>query len=88
MRIAAIDQGTTSTRVLVADTDGAAEIRHSVRHRQILPQTGWVEHDPDALIESIKACLAAAGPVDAIGIATREKAASAGTRRRAKRCHP
>lgn len=68
MRIAAIDQGTTSTRVLVADTDGHAEIRHSLRHEQILPQAGWVEHDPEALIANIRACLAAAGPVDAIGI--------------------
>lgn len=68
MRIAAIDQGTTSTRVLVADTDGHADIRHAVRHEQILPQAGWVEHDPEALIANIRECLAAAGPVDAIGI--------------------
>lgn len=68
MRIAAIDQGTTSTRVLVADSDGHAEIRHSVRHQQIHPQSGWVEHDPEELIANIRACLAAAGPVDAIGI--------------------
>ena len=68
MRIAAIDQGTTSTRVLVADTDGHAEIRHSLRHEQILPQGGWVEHDPEALIENIRVCLDAAGTVDAIGI--------------------
>lgn len=68
MRIAAIDQGTTSTRVLVADTQGQADIRHAVRHEQILPQAGWVEHDPEALVANIRACLAAAGPVDAIGI--------------------
>lgn len=68
MRIAAIDQGTTSTRVLVADDDAGAAIRHAVRHEQILPQTGWVEHDPEELIRNIEACLAAAGRVDAIGI--------------------
>nr|WP_316656223.1 FGGY family carbohydrate kinase [uncultured Gellertiella sp.] len=68
MRIAAIDQGTTSTRVLVASTNGEAEIRHAVRHRQIHPRSGWVEHDPEELIANILACLAAAGRVDAIGI--------------------
>lgn len=68
MRVAAIDQGTTSTRVLVADDTGQAEIRHAVRHRQIHPQDGWVEHDPEELLANIRACIAAAGPVDAIGI--------------------
>ena len=34
MRIAAIDQGTTSTRVLVAAEDGLLDIRHAVRHAQ------------------------------------------------------
>lgn len=69
MRIAAIDQGTTSTRVLVVEEDGSAEIRYSVRHRQYFPQTGWVEHDPIELLNNIRACIEAAGRVDAIGIA-------------------
>ncbi|GLK68324.1 FGGY family carbohydrate kinase [Hansschlegelia plantiphila] len=70
MLIAAIDQGTTSTRVLVADTDaGTAEIAYSIRHRQTHPAPGLVEHDPEELLANIRACLAAAGPVDAIAIA-------------------
>lgn len=68
MRIAAIDQGTTSTRVLVVEEDGSAAIAHAVRHRQILPREGFVEHDPEELIANIRACLQAAGKVDAIGI--------------------
>lgn len=68
MRIAAIDQGTTSTRVLVVEEDGSAAIAHAARHRQILPREGWVEHDPEELIANIRACLSAAGKVDAIGI--------------------
>ena len=68
MRVAAIDQGTTSTRVLVADTDGAIEIACAMTHRQIHPQTGWVEHDPEELLANIRSCLEAAGPVDAIGL--------------------
>jgi glycerol kinase len=68
MRIAAIDQGTTSTRVLVADSHGNADIVHSVRHRQHHPRSGWVEHSPEELLSSLNACIEAAGTVDAIGI--------------------
>ena len=68
MRIAAIDQGTTSSRVLVADEEGSREIRHSVRHAQIHPGPGRVEHDPLELLANVRACIEAAGPVDAIGI--------------------
>jgi glycerol kinase len=68
MRVAAIDQGTTSTRVLVAE-DGRAAIRRASRHRQHHPQPGRVEHDPLELLAHIEACLAAAGPVAALGLA-------------------
>ncbi len=68
MRIAAIDQGTTSTRVLVLD-DAGARIVHAVRHEQHHPQAGWVEHDAEELLRNVQACLAAAGAVDAIGLA-------------------
>ncbi|AFT86109.1 FGGY family carbohydrate kinase [Paraburkholderia phenoliruptrix] len=68
MRIAAIDQGTTSTRVLVADSNGGADIVHSVRHRQHHPQPGWVEHSPEELLSNLNACIEAAGTIDAIGI--------------------
>jgi glycerol kinase len=44
--VAALDQGTTSTRFMVFDARGAEVARHQLEHRQILPQPGWVEHDP------------------------------------------
>ena len=69
MRIAGIDQGTTSTRVLVANSDGKLSVVHSVEHKQMYPKEGWVEHDPEELIANIQACVNAAGKVDAIGIA-------------------
>ena len=69
MRVAAIDQGTTSTRAIVYEDDVPPRIAHSIQHRQIYPRAGWVEHDPLELLANIRACLAAAGPVDAIGIA-------------------
>ncbi len=68
MRIAGIDQGTTSTRVLIANSEGELQVVHSVEHRQIYPQEGWVEHDPEELVANILACANAAGKVDAIGI--------------------
>ena len=43
--VGAIDQGTTSTRFMVFDHDGAEVGRHQLEHEQILPQAGWVEHD-------------------------------------------
>lgn len=44
--IAAIDQGTTSTRCMLFDHDGNVFISAQREHRQIYPQAGWVEHDP------------------------------------------
>jgi glycerol kinase len=46
MYVAAIDQGTTSTRCLVFDRGGRVVAGDQVEHRQILPRPGWVEHDP------------------------------------------
>ncbi|WP_297443825.1 FGGY family carbohydrate kinase [Acidocella sp.] len=69
MIVAAIDRGTTSTRVLVADPSGHARIRHAIRHAQFHPHPGWVEHNPLELLANIRACLQAAGPVEALGLA-------------------
>ena len=43
--IAAIDQGTTSSRCIVFDTAGAIVSVVQKEHAQIYPQPGWVEHD-------------------------------------------
>jgi len=44
--VAAIDQGTTSTRCMVFDHNGQVVSTAQTEHRQIYPQPGWVEHDP------------------------------------------
>ena len=44
--IAAIDQGTTSTRVCITRTDGKVVAQSQFEHTQHMPQKGWVEHDP------------------------------------------
>ena len=43
--VAAIDQGTTSTRCMVFDHDGKVVSVGQKEHEQILPRAGWVEHD-------------------------------------------
>jgi glycerol kinase len=43
--IAAIDQGTTSSRCIVFDKDGRIVAVDQREHEQIFPRPGWVEHD-------------------------------------------
>ncbi len=43
--VAAIDQGTTSTRCMVFNHDGRVVSSDQREHQQILPRPGWVEHD-------------------------------------------
>ncbi|MDE2004797.1 MAG: glycerol kinase, partial [Betaproteobacteria bacterium] len=43
--ILALDQGTTSSRAIVFDHDGAVRGAAQREFRQIFPQPGWVEHD-------------------------------------------
>lgn len=47
--VGAIDQGTTSTRFLVFDRAGRIAASAQKEHRQIYPQPGWVEHDPEEI---------------------------------------
>jgi glycerol kinase len=68
MKIAAIDQGTTSTRCLVFETTEKSTIVKSLRHAQSYPAQGCVEHDPMELLRNVRHCIRAAGLVDAIGI--------------------
>ena len=44
--ILALDQGTTSSRAIVFDHDGAIHSVAQKEFRQVFPQAGWVEHDP------------------------------------------
>ena len=43
--VAAIDQGTTSTRFIVLDHGGNVVVVDQKEHQQIYPKPGWVEHD-------------------------------------------
>ena len=43
--VAAIDQGTTSTRFMIFDHEGNIIAVEQKEHQQIYPKPGWVEHD-------------------------------------------
>jgi glycerol kinase len=74
--IAAIDQGTTSTRCMIFNRQGEPVGVHQLEHEQHYPKPGWVEHDPLEIWarsqEVIKGALrkagAAAGNIAAIGV--------------------
>jgi glycerol kinase len=79
--VAAIDQGTASSRCLVFDRSGRIVAVAQKEHRQIFPRPGWVEHDPEEIwrnVEEVVArCLldARLAPTDlvAIGIASQRE---------------
>ena len=47
--LAAIDQGTTSTRFIIFDRSGRIMASEQREHQQIYPQPGWVEHDAEEI---------------------------------------
>ncbi|GAB3926001.1 glycerol kinase [Microlunatus endophyticus] len=81
--VAAIDQGTTSTRFMVFDHAGKEIGKHQVEHEQILPRSGWVEHDPVEIIERTREVIGAtldklhlaASDLEAVGIANQRETA-------------
>ena len=50
--VLALDQGTTSSRAIVFDRTGCGIAQAQKEFEQILPQPGWVEHDPEAIWNS------------------------------------
>ena len=72
----AIDQGTSSSRTVIYDHDARVVASAQQEFPQIYPQPGWVEHDPEAIWESVTSVTggamrkagAAAADISAIGI--------------------
>ncbi|MET7395697.1 glycerol kinase GlpK [Dactylosporangium sp. NPDC005572] len=79
--IAAIDQGTTSSRCIVFDHRGNIVSVAQREHRQIYPRPGWVEHDADEIWQAVSAVLADAvsgaglrpGELVALGVANQRE---------------
>src|ERR1700761_5950838 len=74
--VAAIDQGTTSSRLILFDKDGRIQNVDQREHEQITPKAGWVEHDATEVWRRTREVIggamassdAEAGDVAAIGI--------------------
>ena len=92
----ALDQGTTSSRALVFDTDGALLATGQQEFAQHYPQPGWVEHDPELLWQSqlgaARAALAQAGitgrDVLALGITNQRETTLVWERASGRPIHP
>ncbi|MCB9159173.1 MAG: glycerol kinase GlpK [Caldilineaceae bacterium] len=81
--VGAIDSGTTSTRFMLFDERGAIVDYDQREHRQIFPQSGWVEHDPLEIWERTRQVIGAtlasaridAGEIAAVGITNQRETA-------------
>jgi glycerol kinase len=89
--IAAIDQGTTSTRCILFDHTSAVASAQK-EHRQIFPQSGWVEHDVEEIWHStcevirqaMSRARAAAADIAAVGITNQRETVIAWNRHTGK----
>ena len=74
--IVSIDQGTTSSRVVLFDTEGKIKFISQYEFKQYFPRNGWVEHNPNeiwlttikALKQVIKKAINLKGHILTIGI--------------------
>jgi glycerol kinase len=99
--IGAVDQGTTSTRFFVFDEHGqvVASAQQTIALKSPLP--GWVEHDPEELVASVKSCIEtvcsdirkrhgidAKDCINAIGIANQRETTVTWSQRTGRALHP
>ncbi|MDA8909795.1 FGGY family carbohydrate kinase, partial [Pontimonas sp.] len=49
-----LDQGTTSTRAIIFDHSARIVSKSQREHEQILPQAGWVEHNPQEIWDNTR----------------------------------
>lgn len=54
--ILAIDQGTTSSRVLIMQLDGQVITHYQKTHEQFFPHKAWVEQDPEEIWKNVLTC--------------------------------
>src|SRR5690348_7897860 len=81
--VAALDQGTTSTRCMVFDHGGNVVSVAQKEHEQIYPKPGWVEHDPkevwartqEVVDEAVAASGAGSGDIAGVGITNQRETA-------------
>ncbi|CEM29800.1 unnamed protein product [Vitrella brassicaformis CCMP3155] len=79
--VAAIDQGTESTKVTFYDRRATRVSTARRKHMQLFPRAGWVEHDPQEIFYQVKAAATEAynkirhkrPTIKAIGLATQRE---------------
>ena len=79
--LVALDQGTTSSRAIVFTEKGEIVASHAVEFPQHYPKPGWVEHDPEDILDSQITALKEAvrlsgvdvGDIAAVGITTQRE---------------
>lgn len=94
--VAAIDQGTTSTRFIVVDRSGRIVSVAQKEHAQIYPQPGHVEHDPLEIWQNTLAVVEEAlgkkglkpSDLDAIGITNQRETTLIWDKATGKPLHP
>ena len=94
--VLALDQGTTSSRAILFDQDGAIAAVAQKEFAQFYPQTGWVEHDPTEILTSQMSCAvevrvkanAEAHDLAAIGITNQRETVIVWDRATGKPLHP
>jgi glycerol kinase len=92
----ALDQGTSSSRSIVFDARGHVVAMAQREFRQIYPQPGWVEHDPEEIwssqLATAREVLARAGleadDIAAIGITNQRETTVVWNRRTGQAIHP
>lgn len=93
--VGAIDQGTTSTRFIIFDSEGSIVSSSQKEHRQIFPRPGWVEHDPDEIWRNTEHVIRDAiekagidGPaIKAVGITNQRETVVPFSRKSGKKLH-
>ncbi|HEY5705957.1 MAG TPA: glycerol kinase GlpK [Terrimicrobiaceae bacterium] len=93
--VAAIDQGTTSTRCMIFNHAGESVAIHQLEHEQIYPKPGWVEHDPleiwartqDVIEGALQKIAASAADIAAVGITNQRETTVVWDRKTGKPYH-
>src|SRR3954447_6829070 len=93
--VLALDQGTTSSRAIVFDHDGAIRAVAQKEFTQIFPRAGWVEHDPREIwasqigvaIEALGRAALSAPDIAALGITNQRETTVVGDRARGEPIH-
>jgi len=93
--VLALDQGTTSSRAILFDHNGAIRSIAQREFEQIFPQPGWVEHDPEEIwasqisvaVEALSRAELRPGDIAAIGITNQRETAIVWDRETGKPIH-